>query len=185
MKFATKLTLFFMGFFLIACVAIMYTTSNSAKRILEEEIGDKLEEQAFNAMDKIDRVMYMRLRGLGNFKKVRLPEFKQAAKTRKSEPLSSTLKGFVLRTDFFTSMSFFDMDRVRIADSDMRDIGAQHGFNEYFPEISAGSDAVFGMYASESRQEPQFHFAQVVRDESAKPIGIFVARITSSVVSPK
>ncbi len=176
MKFATKLTLLFAGIFLAVSVIANYTGTVATNKILEDEIGDKLEEQAFNAMDKIDRILYLRMRGLTNFKTVRLNEFKEAAKKRSTEPLASTLKGLLERSDFFTSFSFFDMDRVRLVDTLGLDIGKRHGLDEYWPEIEAGKDRVFDMYTSESAKTPQFHFAQVIKDETGKPIGVFVAR---------
>jgi len=57
MKFSTKLILLFSGIILIIGTVISYLVYTSNISTLENHIKDRLKNQAFHTMDKIDRML--------------------------------------------------------------------------------------------------------------------------------
>jgi PAS domain S-box-containing protein len=177
MKFATKLVLFFLGFFIIVSLFVLYSVTSSTRSMMEDEIEDKLEEQAFAAMDKIDRTLYQRQLTITNIRSESLSKLFALTDKPNPDQIQKNLEGIQSRNDFFSSLSFYAMNRINIADTNRLDVGKRHAQNEYWPEIEAGQENVFGMYFSDSRQQAVFHFATVVKGRNGKAAGVFVARI--------
>ncbi len=173
MKLSTKLALLISLIFLIiggVMISFVYITD---LRTLQEETVDKMEEQAFHVMDKLDILLQERLVD------ITLLATDSILSSRNSTPeqITRRLKKLKARNTTYLSLSFFNLNRVRIADTEGHDIGRQHRFFGYWPKIAAGQETVMALHESESFDKPVLHFATVVRDEKGEKSGVIVSRI--------
>lgn len=173
MRLSTKLTLLFSVIFLIISTVITYLVYTSNIRVLEDHIKDRLKNQAFHTMDKIDRMLFERY---GDIKTL---VSDSVISSRKSSPqqITERLLEFKKNYRYYFSLSFFDLNRVKIADTEGKDIGRQHALSEYWPEISGGKDFTYDIGASESLNRTIFYFASVVKDKTGAPFGFVVSRV--------
>lgn len=173
MKFSAKLTALSTAIFLVSCSVVTYFVYTSSTRVLEEQIKDKLEDQAFHTMDKIDRMLFER------YTDIKSLASDEVIKSRKSSPEQITRK----LTDFknaykdYASISFFDMNRIRLADTSGIDIGEQHAFNGYWPAIDVDREFVMVITECKALNIPVFYFAYIVRDNKNVPFGVVVSRM--------
>ncbi|MBA4349278.1 MAG: hypothetical protein C0415_04725 [Thermodesulfovibrio sp.] len=174
MKFAAKLAILFSGIFLILGVIVSYFIYTSNIKSLEEQITDKLEEQAFHAMDKLDRMLFEKSAN------IKMLTTDPVIMSRDSTPkqITEKLKTFEKNYKVFVYMSLFDLNRLRIADTSGKNIGKQHPFTEYWQEIAEGNDFVMDAYMSGALQEAVIYFAAVVKDEKGFPFRVIVSRMS-------
>jgi len=173
LKFATKLIVLFSGIFVISSVSLAYFVYVSNLTILEREIKEELEGQAFHTMDKIDRMMYERcldVKYLAND-----PVMKSRGHTPKQ--VEERLKNYLQESRFYGSLSFFTMDRVRVADTSGKLVGKQREFVEYWRDIAAGKEFVLNLHRSVTLNMIVMHFVQVVKDGKGMPLGVVVSRM--------
>jgi len=77
----------------------------------------------------------------------------------------------------YASLTYFDMNRIRIADTEGLTLGQQHHMTRYWEDvlsgkISAGAD----VRVTEELKIPIIYFASAVRNKEGQPIGAVVAR---------
>lgn len=173
MKFSTKLTALFSSVIIIAGVVLSYFVYVSNAKILEENIGDRLKNQAFHTMDKIDRMLFEKQRDIRFLASDPIISSRHSTQKQITERLTQLKDA----DRAYVSVSFFGLNRVRIADTAGKDIGRQHSLSEYWPEISGGKDFTYNISASESVDSPVFHFASIVKDKNGSPFGVVVARM--------
>jgi PAS domain S-box-containing protein len=176
MRFATKLALFFSGFFIIAGSVVVYSVSVYGGRILESAIIDKFQEQSSHTMDKIDRALYQRYQSTKMLKDS-VKDLFWAPAPPTYAAISNTIRRFKADHTYFSSISVFDMQRRMIADTGDDEIGSVHALSEYWPEILAGDSFVSDIYFSERLKGASFHLSWVIIDKSGKATAVLVARI--------
>ncbi len=176
MRFATKLTLLFSGILLVFFAAVIYVGYTSNRGSIETRVKDKMEDLAFHTMDKVDRFLYER------YSDIKIIATDPLISSRSSSPIQITarMKEYLKEHEDYASMSFFGLDRVRVADTSDKDIGKRHPFTEFWPGISKGADLVVDASFSESLEEATVHFAAVVKDKAGKPFGVVVSRVPLS-----
>ncbi len=175
MKFSTKLFLLYLGFtlgFVIPlCLFLYYVTH----QVTEKQIKAHLQERAAHLMDKIDRILFERLANIQVLADD--PNFRAKSPT----PLALT-QHLLVHSNYYKayiSLSFFDANRIRIADTVGLSIGqpapnmrwAQDVFEQGI--VSAGADIHF----DKDLQKAVIIFAAPVRDESGSILGAVVGRI--------
>jgi signal transduction histidine kinase/ActR/RegA family two-component response regulator len=173
LKFATKLIVLFSGIFVISSVSLAYFVYISNLTILEREIKEQLEGQAFHTMDKIDRMMYERysdVQYLAND-----PVMKSRSHTPKQ--IEEKLRSSLRESRFYGSLSFFTMNRVRVADTSGKLVGKQRDFVEYWRDIAAGKEFVLNLHRSITLNMVVMHFVQVIKDGEGMPLGVVVSRM--------
>jgi len=173
MKFTSKIIGLFLGLFLFSSVFIIYFVYDANIKILTQEITNRLEDQTYHTMDKIDRMLYERyaeITTLANDPVI-------SSKTSNPVLISEKLKQYIDQNKRYASLSFFDMNRVRIADTTGERIGEQHKLEDYWIDISNGRDFTVDIHQSKSLGEPAFHFACVVKDKKGTPLGVVVSRM--------
>lgn len=179
MNFAKKLTLLFSVIVLTISVIISYLVYTSTVKTLEEQIRDKMEEQAFHTMDKIDRTLgarYNRLKHLASN-----PLIVSGRATPKE--ILKTLQVFVENSPGrYVSVSYFDTNRVRVADTSGALVGAQHPLTTYWKELAEGKDSVVDVSMSVSQEKTIIHVALAAKDAKGKTIGYIVARAPLDVI---
>lgn len=160
-----------MVLFISAVIAFIVYTANIST--LEDQIKDRLRNQAFHTMDKLDRMLYERQADT----RVIAADPVIASGNSTAKQISKRLLEFQNNYKEYTSLSFFDLNRVRIADTKSLDTGKRHSLSGYWFELSEGKDVVCEISESESLKRQEFHFASVVRDRNGKPTGVVVARV--------
>lgn len=178
MKFSTKLTLLFSVYVLIIVIVISSIIYTVNVNILEKHIKDRLENEVFHTMDKIDEMLfdrYMDIKLLANDPIISL---------RDSTPkqITERLREYQDKYKFYASLSFFDLNRVRVADTSGIDIGKQHQFAGYWKDITEGREFVINLDKSISLNKIVIHFVQVVRDKNGIPSGVVVSRMFTEIL---
>jgi len=173
MKFTTKLTVLFSAIILIIGAIASYLVYSSNLKKIEEQINKKTEERAFHIMDKIDRMLFERradIKALADGPILR-------SRTSTPKQITEILKKYQDRYKVYTSLSFFNLNRIVIADTIENNIGKQHQFTEYWPGIAEGRDFVMLISESQLAKTTVFYFASIVKDKREIPFGVVVAKM--------
>lgn len=173
MKFTTKLTALFSAIILIIGAIASYLVYSSNLKKLEEQINKKTEERAFHIMDKIDRMLFERRADI----KALAAEPILRSRTSTPKQITERLKKYQDGYKAYTSLSFFNLNRIVTADTIENNIGKQHQFTEYWPEITEGRDFVMLISESQLAKTTVFYFASIVKDKNGFPVGVVVARM--------
>ncbi len=173
MKFSVKLTALFSGIFLVIGSITSYLVYTSNIKILESQIKDTLEVQAFHTMDKIDRMLFER------FTDIKVIATDPIISSRNSTPKQIRERLIAYRNNYrsYVSLSFFDLNRVVITDTIGINIGKQHPLITYWLDIAGGKEFVFDVSKSIPLGLSIFHFAMVVKDKNGSPFGVVVIRM--------
>lgn len=148
----------------------------AASRLLEKQIDEKFLTVSTFAMENLHRLFLRR------YEDVRELASDPLLKSGRATPEEVTARLMEAGRHFrsyapYASLSYFNLERIRIADTKGRDLGRQHTLSEYWPEVLAGKDFVLHVSTSESLRDRVFHLAHVVRDASGARVGVVVARI--------
>ena len=173
MKIFYKLTLIFIFIALLPSLSIGYLSFKRGESIIADNIKEHLVGEADSLLGLIDRVIYSKQQDI-----IFLSE-NSALKNEKSdlEEIKNELLKFKNKEPDYVSLSFFNMDRVRLVDTENLDIGVKHNMVPYWEDallgkISAGRD----IRVAEELKISIIYFAAPVYNETGKPIGVVVAR---------
>lgn len=173
MNIYSKLTVLCL-FLVITSGSILFIfTNRKFQKAFKEEIRASVRQQSNESIISIDRFIYSRLNDLQFAAKnpiLRNPNVSQESMIRFLQDLSST-------NDVFYSFSFFDMNRIRLADSKRLSLGKQHGYRLYWTELSEEKPLVMDVSKSESVGRVVMHFAQIIKDGSGESVGVLVGRV--------
>jgi len=173
MSFAKKLTLLFSVIVLAISLIITYLVYTFTVHTLEEQIRSKMEVQAYHTMDKIDRMLGARYARLSRF--AAKPEWSSGKLT--PEEMLRELRSFMKDSPGnYVSMSYFDANRVRLADTSGQEVGKQHPLITYWKKLSVGLDGVMDVSMSVSQKRTILHIALSVKNAKGEIIGYVVAR---------
>lgn len=173
MKFSTKLTILLLGIVVVMTAVIFYVVRTTGTKILEEHIKESLGIMARHTMEEIDRVFYERyvdIRMMASSPAINSEENTVKQITERLTEYRDISKGY-------DSISFFDLNRVRIVDTEGLEIGKQHPLAGYWKDIDAGKDFTMDLGKSVSLGKHIFHFAHVVKSKEGKKIGVVVSRV--------
>jgi signal transduction histidine kinase/HAMP domain-containing protein len=173
LKFATKLVGLFSTIFLISSVFVTYFVYTSNLRILEKEIKEKLESQAFHTMDKIDRMLFERYIDI----KALATDPVISSKSHTPQQVEERLRDYQSNYSHYASLSFFNLDRVRIADTSRKYLGEKRELVEYWKDIAEGKEFVINLHKSITLNTIVIHFVHLVRDKNGIPFGVVVSRM--------
>ncbi|KWT92905.1 diguanylate cyclase [Candidatus Magnetominusculus xianensis] len=173
MKFSTKLTLLFFSIALAFLSAGSYFVYVSEVSIVEDQIKANMETQAFHTIDKIDRLLFEKYADI----KQLASDPVLVSKESSPEEINQRLNFYLTHDKTYKSLSFFNMDMVRVVDTSGKEIGQKHPLTNYWVKIKEGSNFVTGIYESVSLKEYVYYCASVVKNEDGKPIGVVVARV--------
>jgi len=173
MNIYTKLTLLCL-FLVVTSGSILFIFTNQKfKRAFREEITSSVQQQSKEAIINIDRFIFSRLKEVELAS--RNPYF--TSNNIDQELLIERLKELEEINDLFYSFSYFDMNRIRLADSKRLSLGKQHGLRIYWNSISPDNPLVMDIARSESLGKVVMHFASLVMDNNMNPKGVLVGRI--------
>lgn len=172
MKVVTKLTVLFSAIILLLASSLTYFVYTTETVLLESAIQDRLQNQAFHTLDKIDMMLFERYADIKTLAED--PVIRAGNST--PEQITERLKSY--RDNYkYLSLSFFDLNRVRLADTSGKDIGKQHPLTKYWQGLAAGRDFVVDISLSESTKERLIYFAVKVKDRKGTPFGVVVSRL--------
>lgn len=178
MKFSTKLLALMAVLFLATSGSLMLLFSRATVKNLEDRIVGQLEESARDAVDDLDRYLHERTQETLNL----------AADPALSAPLATPQRLAAVITEYlrwhreYESASLYTMDRVRIADSAGRRVGATEASEGFWQEIAAGGSFASSAQPEAAGEVPTIHLAAVVRDAQGAPRGVVVTRIALGVL---
>lgn len=173
MKISAKLAFLFSTIIIFVGLVPSYIFYASSIKQLEESVTGKLEGITADAMNTTDQMFYER------YLDIKMLASDPVITSRKSTAKQITDRLLVYKNGHpaYSSLSFFDLNRIRIADTAGLDIGVQHAVSEYWPEISAGKNFVTSLSKSESLGEVVLHFSAMVKDREGAPLGVVVSRL--------
>ncbi|MBF0337634.1 MAG: diguanylate cyclase [Nitrospirae bacterium] len=173
MKFVTKLTLMFSLIGMAFIILVSYSNYVSNMRILEMQIRHNLEERASHAIDKIDRMLYEK------YIDIRRLSTDPVVSSRNSTlaHVNERLMEYAGNDQKYSSISFYDLNRVRLLDTSGENIGIQDPVNDYWSKITSGSDFAMDTAMSVTLQQVAFRFAHVVKDKTATPFAVVTSRV--------
>ena len=177
MKFRTKLTAIFSGIVLFISLVVSVYVYYSNTNALEIQIKKKFEELAFHTMDQIDRTLFDR------FADIKIIASDRVISSKKSTPKQITKRLIDYRNIYktYASLSFFDLDRVRIADTSGLQLGKQDRMFPYLEEALQGNvSGASDIHISEELRIPVIYFSSPVKDRIGEISGVVVARIPAS-----
>ncbi|HEY6874351.1 MAG TPA: ATP-binding protein [Geobacteraceae bacterium] len=175
MTFASKLIAAFAGLFFFSGAIIIWFVYDSNVQTLGALIRDDLETQAIQTMNRIDRFFY---EGMADAKMLATDP---VIGSRSSTPAEITrrLRSFNESHAYYASVSVFDLERRRVADTSGLEIRRQLPLSDYWTEIARGEESALSIRDSITLKQPAFHFAQVVKDRSGKPFAVVVLRVVT------
>ena len=173
MKFALKLTALFSIIFVLGCASIIYFVNTLIFEILEDQMKGRLEDQTSHVMADMDRMFLERY---GEIQTIAADPL-ISSKTSSPRQITDRLKEYMNLYKGYGFMSFYDLNRMRIADTMGVEIGKQHSLTEYWKDISDNNDFVMGISESEIVDKPVVYFASIVKDKGGTPLGVVVSRL--------
>ncbi|MFA6384824.1 MAG: cache domain-containing protein, partial [Candidatus Omnitrophota bacterium] len=179
MKLSTKLNIVLLSVVLGLGFFLTFYVYWSVEGILEERIYRQLQNEAFHIMDKLDRFLFERHADIQTISS----DPTLASNDINARQITLRLIEYRNRFKAYASLTFYDRNRVSIADTSGLAIGQPHSLTAYWPDIAAGQSYQGGHVAvSEPLEIPVIHFAEPVREARGGIVGYVVARIPLSKV---
>ncbi|MCU0389726.1 MAG: SpoIIE family protein phosphatase [Thermoflexibacter sp.] len=176
MNIYVKLTILCLSLVVFTGVPLYFVSTEESQQKLKDEISMHIVAQCDYTMNSIDRFLYERIQDIHVI--ANDPVFRDTASSPKS--ITLRLQEVKKLSSLYNSISYFDMERVRIADTEGKNIGRRHALINYWRKIQQGEDDVIDVSFSESLNTNVFHFATVVKDVQGKKIGVVVTRMLIS-----
>ncbi|MGA1870503.1 MAG: ATP-binding protein [bacterium] len=173
MKFSTKLIIIVLGIIISFTSIISYIVYTSNIKILQNEIQDKLENTALHIMDKVDRMLF---EGCADIKVIAQDSL---IKSRGSTPqqILERLTAYNASHEDYISLSFFDVNRMRIADTAGLDIGIKQPLEGYWKDPLLYDEITISVSESKSLKQNVIYFTHPMKDNNGETFGIIVARM--------
>jgi len=176
MRFATKTGLTAGVIFVLFSSILTYAIYQKSAQTIEEALQEKLLDEIGSTLDSIDRLMAERESDTIVLAENPIVTSDQATikeKTRQMEGYRDQYKSYV-------SISIFDTNQTRIADTSRIDIGKknnnQHLKDALSGKVSAGKEISY----SDTLGQNVIHFAAPIRNEKGNITGALVARVPLS-----
>ena len=173
MKFSTKLTILISGIIVSMGMVISYLVYASSIAVLENLVKDRLKNQAFHTMHKIDMMLFER------YEDIRAIATDPVISSRVSTPRQITERLIQFKNDRgYDSLAFYDLNKVCIAETSGKNIGRQHfPPSKYWKDIDEGKDVAIDVLKSDFLNKNIFRFASVVKERDGVVIGFVVSRL--------
>lgn len=173
MNIYVKLTLLCLGLVLFTGASLYFVANEESQQKLKEEISAHIVAQCDYTMNSIDRFLYERLQDIHLI--ANDPIFRDTVVT--PTQITQRLLEYKRISTLYNSISYFNINRIRIADTEGKNIGKQHALMNYWKRINQGEEEVIDISFSESLNTNVFHFASVVKDDRGEKIGVVVTRM--------
>ncbi len=174
MKYSKKLILTLLANTILISATVTYIIYTYNLKSLESELVDKMQYQAYHTMDSIDRMIYER------YTDIKVIALDPVIISSDATPEQITERLIVYRNQCkaYTSLSFFDMNRIRLADTNGLFLGQKHPLTVFWRDVfDRGVSVASDIRTSDSIGKHLVYFASQVKDMNNKPIGVVVARM--------
>ncbi|MEQ6165703.1 MULTISPECIES: SpoIIE family protein phosphatase [unclassified Ekhidna] len=174
MNIYAKLTILCLFLVLFTAGVLSFFADQKVEQTFKEEIVASMTQQSRGISADIGRFMFSRLND------VRMAAKNPYLRTANNNPelLTQRLQELENLNDLYYSFSFFDTNRVRIADSKRLAIGRQHPPTLYWSKLESGQESTVDVAKSESVGRVVMHFATKVTNlNEDSEIGVLVGRI--------
>jgi diguanylate cyclase (GGDEF)-like protein/PAS domain S-box-containing protein len=174
MKLLLKLASIIIVIMLLTTLVIFYVTWTSSAKTLNAQARDSLEEQASHIMDKVDRMLFERK---GDLEVIASDPI---ITSRESSPRQITERLITYRNIYktYASLSFFDLNRVSIADTSGLGLGKQESvFKEWDAVLQGKLSVAADIAISKMLGMPVIYFATLVKDKYSQAFGVIMSRM--------
>jgi len=172
MKIYVKLSLLVSFLVIASSAALFFLTDNQVETAIRQEILSNLTRQSEQSVENIERFIFSRLNDVKMA--ATNPYFKNT--NTDQEELIARLQELENLNDLYYSFSYFNMDRVRLADSKRQAIGKQHSNSSFWTLVGQDNEAVLDITEDEASNLVMMHFATIVRNGSEN-VGVLVGSI--------
>lgn len=173
MNIYIKLTLLVTSLVIASSATLFLLTDGQVKEAVREEVLSNISNQSKQSVENIERFIFSRLNDVKMAAKN--PYF--SAPNISSEDLNARLKELEELSDLYNSFSYFDMNRIRIADSKSESIGLQHSNSSFWAKLSK-DETVMDIAISESSGQTVINFASKVYGRSSdEPTGVLLGTV--------
>lgn len=144
-----------------------------SRQTLEKQITARIEKQSSFAINNTSRFIYERLTDI---QQLSLDPILSDPSINQAE-LTDRIKELQLKNGMYKSISFFNPERLRLADSRDLNLGQTHKLTTYWKKIDEEQQEVtMDISPSVSLGIPVMHFAAVVRNDDGQRVGTVVTR---------
>ncbi len=173
MNIFLRLSLLTIVLVITSSAVLFYFTDSQVKKTLESEITSNITQQSQQSVENIQRFIFSRLNDVRMTAKnpyFRITDISRAELTNRLLELEEL-------NNLYNNFSFYNMERIRLADSRQVAIGEQHSESSFWLKLKE-DEAAMDIAISESTNEPVMNFASKVRDfYTNEPIGVIVGTI--------
>jgi len=174
MKYSFKLSISFTTLLLISVSLISYFAWRSRVNIVTNSVVNSLESAAFHTINKIDRMLFERYQDI----QLIASDPVIASKDSTSKEITDRLIIFRNLEKTYVSLSFFDFNRRRIADTTGLELGQQHSLEGYWSDVLRGRvSAAKDVGIAKDLRFEVINFASPVKDKTGQLFGVVVARV--------
>ncbi|MEO9871276.1 SpoIIE family protein phosphatase [Ekhidna sp.] len=174
MNIYAKLTILCLFLVLFTAGVLSFFADQKVEQTLKEEIITSMTQQSKGISSDIGRFMFSRLSDIKMASKN--PYFRNA--NADPEQLTLRLQELENLNDLYYSFSYFDINRIRVADSKRISIGKQHPNNLFWTKLGPGQNEAVDVSKSESVGRVVMHFASKVTSFiNETEVGVLVGRI--------
>lgn len=174
MNYYAKIILLGVGLVFFTSASLYVSLNRELEKTLREELLSNVTNLSTHAITNIESFVESRLNDIKIISQN--PVFRNNESF--PEELNAQLKNLDELNDLYYSFSYFNLDRLRIADSKDLSVGEEHSFNSYWTLISPENPTVVDVSRSESVDKNVMHFATLVYEENAtESKGVLVGRI--------
>lgn len=174
MNIYAKLTILCLFLVLFTAGVLSFFADQKVEQTFKEEIVSSMTQQSRGISADIGRFMFSRLNDIRLAAKS--PYFRNT--NPNAEQLTQRLQELENLNDLYYSFSYFDLNRVRVADSKRLSIGKQHPETPYWTRLMNGQEATVDVSTSESVGRVVIHLATKVTSLiDNTEIGVLVGRI--------
>ncbi|MBI4991984.1 MAG: PAS domain-containing protein [Candidatus Harrisonbacteria bacterium] len=172
MKLIYKIILLLIVISLVPVIGISYLGEQAGESAIKQDTEHHLQNDSKTVMAMIETIMYNNYHDLLRLKESLVLKDESSS----LEDIKNILLAYQNKAGY-ASLSFFNMDRVRLVDTKDKDVGKQHELTPYWEDalagkISAGRD----IRIAEDLNIPIIYFAAPVLNTRGKPWGVLVMR---------
>jgi PAS domain S-box-containing protein len=173
MRFSTKLSIVMTAAFLAGFCAMFFLGAASTTRLAERGVRKRLEGQAFQIIDKIDRMLFERTADMSVLAGDPVLCSAESTSGRIGRRLGEYLKNYRV----YSSFSFFDRNGVRLADTSGAIDGRRSPAAPARRLTAGGGGVVMEIVESRSAKRIDIRFTAAVRDGRGRWAGVVASRM--------
>jgi len=174
MRFAAKLAILMLIIIIIIVIGVVLSTRSAAVKVMDDEITGNIENHVSTTMGELDRILFDRFSDI----KILASEATVSSRDSTSKQITDRMIQYRNQYKFYASLSFFDINGIKVADTEGLNIGKKLNPGKYWEEtIKNGFSAASDIGIDEDLKIPVIYFATLVKDKDGTPFGMLVARM--------